>query len=79
MSTPGEIGAWIIQNLWIVVGALWIMVLFGIGGTIWSFIKWVNRGVKQVFNPWFVFIITALLIASAVFVTYIQNFLSGWL
>lgn len=78
MSTPGEIGAWVVQNLWIVAGALWIMVLLGVGGTIWSFVKWVNRGVKQVFNPWFLLIMTGLIIASAIFVTYVQDLLGGW-
>lgn len=79
MITPGDAMAWIVQNLWIVSIILWGLVLLGVGGTIFAFIKWVGRGVKQMFNPWYILIITALVIASAVVFEMIKNTVFGWL
>lgn len=78
MITPGEAGAWIVQNLWIVALVLWGLMLFGVGGTVWAFISWVNKGVKQVFNPIFLIIMIILVIVSWLAASWVQGLISGW-
>ena len=60
MITPGDAASWMFSNLWIVGIVLWIMVLFGIGGTLYAFFMWVNNGVKKMFNPFFLIILIIL-------------------
>lgn len=76
--TPGEVGGWIFQNIWIVFAVIWVISLFGVGGSIYAFIKWAKRGLSQIFNPWFLLIIFFLILSSLFLFLTIQNLLSGW-
>lgn len=78
MITPGEAGAWVVQNLWIIALILWICVLFGVGGTIYAFIQWSMKGVKQIFNPVYIIIMIVLVAVTIFAATYIQGIVSGW-
>lgn len=66
MVTPADVGGWIAQNLWIVGMVLWIFILFGVGGTVYSFLKWFHNGAKQMFNPVFLIILIVLIIISLI-------------
>lgn len=78
MITPGEAGAWIVQNLWVVALVLWGLVLFGVGGTIYAIIKWAMRGVKQIFNPFFLIILIILVGLTLFVASWVQGLVSGW-
>ncbi len=66
MVTPADVGGWIAQNIWIVGFILWILILFGVGGTILSFLRWLNKGTKELFNPVFLIILIILIVLSLI-------------
>lgn len=73
MVTPAEVGGWIAQNIWIVGLILWIMILFGVGGTILSFVKWLHKGTRELFNPVFLIILIILIILSLIVWNQVTN------
>lgn len=78
MITPGEVASWAFSNLWIVAVILWVMVLFGVGGTIYSFLSWVNQGAKKMFNPLYLIILIILVGLTMFVASWIQGLISGW-
>lgn len=78
MITPGEVASWVISNLWIVAAVMWILVLLGIGGTLLSFLQWVNKGAKNIFNPFFLIILILLVGLTMFAASWIQGLISGW-
>jgi hypothetical protein len=66
MYSPGDAISTIGQYLWIIPVAIWVFLLIGVSGSIISFFKWVNSGVKTVFSPWGLITFVVLAVVSGV-------------